>query len=454
MTRKGKAQEAGHVRHTRHNHHVTHRPAPKTANGSKGTVEESKGLVFGAQSSFHGQQKEERPPETWESYWILYMTDPKVFAAVEQTVAEAVGMGFYLECDDEESKKQVDDYCKRLKLDQLNQVNCRSLLVQGNFINERILDRSKMITKLKVLPAHTMRYTRAETGQIEAWWQRKSNGQKGATFTPEEILHGKFIEIESSAWGMGLIQPNYEVSAEIKTIRKSMIKIIKRYAGPKGIWPVTGDDFARKAFAKALQNIQEDEDFVLPPEVASGAKFLELNPSGRFENYINGLKEDVATGLRVPTLGYLRNATQASATKLTEHFQNSIGPLQRELKRIVEQEIFKPFCDKMRLKECPKVNWGVQRTGVEKLTAEGVARLVQVASITSAQSQILLRKMGVPLEDVPNDPDSPEVQMKQQQQGVGARIRGALSKTLTFGQRKQPDQIVVNSMEVVEDAVQ
>jgi len=427
------------------------------ANGSKGVVEESKGLVFGARSSFRGLQREEKPPETWESYWILYMTDPKVFAAVEQTVAEAVGMGFYLECEDEASKKAVDDYCRRLRLDQLSQINCRSLLVQGNFINERVLDRSKLITKLKVLPAHTMRYARAETGQIEGWWQQKSNGQKGETFTPEEILHGKFIEIESSAWGMGLIQPNYEVSAEIKTIRKSMIKIIKRYAGPKGLWPVAGDDSARKAFAKALQNIQEDEDFVIPPDIAAGAKFLELNPSGRFENYINSLKEDVTTGLRAPTLGYLRNATQASATKLTEHFQNSIASLQRELKRIIEQEIFKPFCDKMRLKEVPKLTWGMQRTGVEKLTAGDVARLVQVASITPAQSQVLLRKMGVPLEDVPNDPDSPEAQMKQQQaqqrQGIAAKLKGALTN-LTFGKKKQPDQFIANSMEVVEDAIQ
>jgi hypothetical protein len=382
------------------------------------------------------------------------MTDPKVFAAVEQTVAEAVGMGFYLEAEDEAAKNACDDYCRQLKLDVLMQVNCRSLLVQGNFINERIIDTPRLVTRLKVLPAATMRYEREATGKIAEWWQQKSNGQKGETWKPEEILHGRFIGIESSAWGMGLIQANYDTCTEIKSIRKMMIRIIKRYAGPKGVWPVQGDDSARKTFAKALQSISEDEDFVMPPDVAAGAKFLELNPSGRFDNYINGLKEDVTTGLRAPTLGYLRNATQASATKLTEHFQNSIGPLQRELKRIIEEEILKPFCDLKGFKTIPKVNWGIQRTGVEKLTAEQVSRLVQVGSITPAQSQVLLRKMGVPLEDVPNDPDSPEAQAKQQQQGVGAKIQGALKKTLHFGRKKQLDQIVANSMGIVEDALQ
>jgi hypothetical protein len=89
----------------------------------------------------------------------------------------------------------------------------------------------------------------------------------------------------------------------------------------------------------------------------------------------------------------------------------------------------------MRLKEVPKLTWGMQRTGVEKLTAGDVARLVQVASITPAQSQVLLRKMGVPLEDVPNDPDVGG-NMKQPQPGPFGRMK---QKVLEAMGRKQAE---------------
>jgi len=367
-------------------------------------LKEQRGLVAGATNVFE-KSWGISPVDSWENFERIYQTDGFVNAAVEQTVAEIAGSGFYTTVQDQKSeqggkaKNLADQFCAKVGLDQVLIQVCRDLLVVGNAFLERVFEGKRLITLEPRTPT-TMRVMRDEHGTVLGYLQKV--GTKKVAFNSREILHLKFCQLTSSAYGTGLVASVYLTIAGLNKIDDDMTKIIKRYGAPKIVWklPSGSSDEYMTEFQASLENVGPDQDFISTQDV--NHEVIAMDPRGRYDNYIALLNEKVQSGLKTPLLSYLRNATEASAKVMLEYYQQHVGIIQRYLKRQIETEIFKVFLEgeleNVDPSIVPKVNWGIPRTGLEGIRIGDIAGLVQTATITPKQAQNLLRRLGVPIE--------------------------------------------------------
>ncbi len=124
-----------------------------------------------------------------------------------------------------------------------------------------------------------------------------------------------------------------------------------------------------------------------------------------FEGFQQSNDTRITNNLNAPTMSTLRNATEASATKMLEFYENYAQGIQHSLKRVVENSIFVKVLGKPSPSNpLPSLSWGRQKTGLEKLTGKDVSELKSTGCITFDQAQDLLKKLGVPLKDLPEQP--------------------------------------------------
>ncbi len=136
-------------------------------------------------------------------------------------------------------------------------------------------------------------------------------------------------------------------------------------------------------------------------EVTSQLQNIRIN----FEGFQQSNDTRITNNLNAPTMSTLRNATEASATKMLEFFENYAQGIQHSLKRVVENSMFQKVLGKPSSSNpMPNLSWGRQKTGLEKLTGADVSQLKTSGCITFDQAQDLLKKLGVPLKDLPTEP--------------------------------------------------
>ena len=148
-----------------------------------------------------------------------------------------------------------------------------------------------------------------------------------------------------------------------------------------------------------------------------------------FEGFQQSNDQRITNNLNAPTMSTLKNSTEASATKMLEFFENYAQGIQFSLKRLIENSIFQKVLGKPSASNpIPNLTWGRKRTGLEKLTGKDVADLKTSGCITFDQAQDLLKKLGVPLKDLPpqsvQDPTAvPSVGLPQMPQLDPARMK-------------------------------
>jgi hypothetical protein len=134
-------------------------------------------------------------------------------------------------------------------------------------------------------------------------------------------------------------------------------------------------------------------------EVTSQLQNIRIN----FEGFQQSNDTRITNNLNAPTMSTLRNATEASATKMLEFYDSYAQGIQHSLKRTVENSMFQKVIGAASpTNPIPNLTWGRQKTGLEKLTGADVAQLKTSGCITFEQAQDLLKKLGLPLMDLPS----------------------------------------------------
>lgn len=416
---------------------LTHVNPPKTFLGrlkEKITLTKNygKGYVTTVASIF-GKQGAVKPPNL-DELERLYKSNGVVSSAVEQTVAEICGTGYYTSADLDEgveeanpnqskAKQLVDDFAEAIGLDQILIRITRDMLIYGNAYLEKIPakeNEKQTVAGLKILPPTTMEIDPdpEHKGKINGYIQKLKGEHKGTPFRKDQIIHFKFDVISSSAYGTSMIAPVFETVKHIDEIDKQILKFIKRYASPKIFWKLpmgyVGDAFEK--MKNALANIPEDEDFVFTEDISF--EVPQIDARGRFTDYLQMENEKVQTGLKTPLLSYLRNATEASAKVMIDYFKERVIMYQRYLKRMVEMEIFKPIIEAVGLTDLPRLNWGMEKTGIEEISLDDIANLSSVQSrvLSPFQARELLRKIGVPVEEEELPEESPDIMVTKKEE--------------------------------------
>lgn len=335
-----------------------------------------------------------RHPEHIQEFEKIYRKSAVVNAAINNLVDMIVGIGYYTEAEDMKSKEIVDSYAEEANLDGVLRVICRNMLVFGFAPVERWWDST---LRLKPLPPQTVYAQIDEKGNVVAYKQKTwSGGFIG--FQLDEIIWFSHTAYPGNPYGVGLVEPIYELINYKEKILEDICKIVHRYASPLNIWITRGPVDALK---DAIVNRAPDEDIFIgraaPEDVQ--VKTLEMDPRGRYTDYLEIINQEVYECLQAPLLTYLKNATEASARVQLEVIQRHVNGVQRYIKRIVEREIFKPLIEKAGGGEVPRVRWGRMSTGVENMTIRDIALLAQSYVLTSRQAVDLLRKMGLPIEE-------------------------------------------------------
>lgn len=333
-------------------------------------------------------------PENIQEFEKIYKKSAVVNAAINNLVDMIVGVGYYTESDDLQAKEIVDSYAEEVNLDGFLRVVCRNMLVFGFAPVERWWNKT---LNLKPLLPQTIYAQMDEKGNINGYKQKTWSGRY-IDFQVDEIIWFSHTAYPGNPYGVGLIEPIYDLITYKGKILEDICKIVHRYASPLNIWVTRGDISGLKA---AIEDREPDEDIFIgrasPEDIQ--IKTLEMDPRGKYTDYLEIINQEVYECLQAPLLTYLKNATEASARVQLDVIQRHVDGVQRYIKRVLEREIFKPVVEKSGKKEIPSIRWGKPSTGVENITIRDIAMLVQSYVLTSKQAIDLLRKMGLPIEE-------------------------------------------------------
>ena len=357
----------------------------------------------------------------------MYEENPLAREAIDMTVADAIGGGYFTDVkEDKYAKKLVDKFAEKVDLDSILFLSTRDMLVTGDGINEKIYDKEIEIERvvewngkeykqiviapapgaklvnLKWVPSYTFKVARTPVGEV-LWWEQKV-GFKSKYFHPDKIMDYKWNPTGLSAYGTSELKCVYSLLKDLDQIRKNFVAITKRYASPPIIWKSKGLSEAQmKEHKENVENKAPDEDIYLNTDLIE-AEVLEVDPRGRFENYYEQLMNAVSIGLMTPTLVSLEQATLASSKAMLEFYEKKIARIRRVIKRNVEKGIFKVLIEQdSKAREVPRLRWDTLSKRIEKTGTELALELFDRNIYSPWQLQQVLKKSGVPFPQEPEE---------------------------------------------------
>jgi len=365
-------------------------------------------------SRFPRRYGAEIPEINREDFMKLYTTNSFAKAAIDMTLSDAIGIGYFTSVKyDEEAKQLCDSFAEKVNLDEIISLTTRDMLVIGDGFCERIFEdetkrkvsienqtqqviapvKGAKLVNLKWLPGHTMYINRTPTGRMR-WYIQATEGKK-IYFAPEKIINFKWNPVGLDAYGTSLLRPVYQLLQDLEKIQDNFVKIIKRYAKPPIIWQGKGLSQTRMEELKTeIESLEPDEDLYLNTDMVTPL-VLEINPRGRFEEYYQRLINTAIVGLETPTLPSLEQATLASSQAMLEFYSRKITRIRRLVKRKIEMEIFKPLIESYGREEIPRVRWNVLKTKFE-IDPDFILDLVKAEIYTPWQAKQVLQSIGFP----------------------------------------------------------
>lgn len=348
-------------------------------------------------------------PDNLQACADYYKKDGDVHSSISILSDISVGVGFYTECEDEKAKQIVDDWCQRVGLDTKLQKYVRTFLTYGFCPVERWVLPGKPLgnLQLKLLPPESVKVRITGDGVLLGY--RQGMLRNPVDFKPIEIIWFEWDSMGADPYGTSKVAPVLTLLDAKKQINEDMPKITHRYAAPLTVWKARQ---SIKPVKKAVEERAPDEDIFIgnvePQDLTQ--ETVEVDFRARFMDYINEINEQINGGMQAPTPRYLRNATEASATKMFEVSDRHVQGIQRYVKRVVEREMFEvvlSFYGKTAPEQIPSLRWGAAETGLEEIDFRGIADMVAAGAISPVQAQDLMRKIGVPLEETEEKPEVP-----------------------------------------------
>lgn len=393
------------------------RPRPRASSGSPDWKNEKKGDII--RLGTLGYDGTWPHPENLGEYEKWYQDDGEVASGINVIVALTVGIGFYTESENERAKEIIDEWCGKIDLDRRLQNFVRTYLVNGFCPVERWAKPGPPIGKLqlKLLPPDSVKVRVTRKGDLlgykQDWFGQTIN------FLPREIIWFVHNPIGSNPYGMSQLCSILSLIKEKHKILVMLPKVVSHHASPLTVWKSKG---SVRQVKKAVTEREKEDDVFIGNIDPNDVQFetVKFDPRSRFVEYIQEINNQILEGLQAPLLHYLRNATQASATKMLEVIDGMIQGVQRYVKRIVEKEMFEVVLRFHGITDKVTLNWGSKKTGIEKIDLTGLAALVSHGVLTPDQAADLLQKMGIPVEAA--EPDDPYKKKKTHPVPPGAPV--------------------------------
>lgn len=331
------------------------------------------------------------------SWFNWYKNDSTVRSGINTLAESSVGFGYHtimpsgfkikLDKDGEEitpeQKELVDEFGRILNLDHLMPNITRLMLIAGFCPVETRVTKYPTKSKLKIIHPKTVQEIYVDKyGDFDYLVQQTDQFGKGKKFTKDEVTLFTYNQIGNDLTGMSLVETVEPLLSIKHAALNNMEGMIERYISPLYIWLTTGDITPVK---NALTGRSSGEDIFLGNlDLNEFEQFkaqpIEVKGDSKFSEFINFVDQLIWIGINSPNQMYWRNATEASATVLNNIAERNYGSIQRNVGRGMEQGFFKRLLEKNDFNpdednDCPRVIWGMEKTGVEEVRIEDFLRL-------------------------------------------------------------------------------
>jgi hypothetical protein len=290
------------------------------------------------------------------------------------------------------NKKKLEEWKKKTKATKKVKQIVKTMIKKG-FCPVEILDEYN----LKLLPCETFYKYQDKYGTLIKYTQERSNDLTamntwGTPAEMDKIIFFALNEDNDNPYGEADVESLVTLLDTRKELNEDMGKIIKRFSAPFGILRASG------SAADVKQNIiDKDIDEIL--FLGNTAKdevelmFEEPDPQCKFLPYIDSVDFQIGQKLNAPLILLLKNATEASATKMLDAIDRWVQSTQNEISEILEERIYKKICP---TGPTPIHKWGAPKEVLDEITLSDIASLTD-KTISKRQAQDLIRKKGIEL---------------------------------------------------------
>lgn len=329
--------------------------------------------------------------------------DPEACIALEVLTNIIAGVGIYTEMPDDVPEEQrlthpnklkIDEFAENTNLDEQLSKIVWNMIAKG-FCPVEVLDDKR----LKVLPPETFFMHRDKKGTVLKYTQERSRGDVIAKWeTPQEMADVLLFineETPSRPYGLSILDPIGSLLDSRAQLNSDVAKGVHRWANPIPIME-TSKSKANSIELKTALNDRDVDEWVLIYDVQKDEMRwnpLTVTPAKDFIAFVDIMYTQICEGLHAPLLLYLKNATEASATVMMESVDRFVTGKQRYVKRRVEKYLFQELVGD----PVPRLMWGKPQTGLEKVTMNELASLVNSPALANNQKQELLKMYGVKL---------------------------------------------------------
>jgi hypothetical protein len=335
-----------------------------------------------------------------------------VYAAVSSLAEMAGGQGCYTTVDkDQKAKELVDEFNQTQNIDVLLPNIIRNMLIAGFLPVETRLNKLPSKCTLQIIHPLTLEGEGFIVDKASGEWtgiQQKNDAfkEKWPPIPKENIALFVHNQLGNDVRGNSIVKPIAALLAYKANAIENMNRILNKFASPKGIWKSTKDITLLR---RVVEEAEAGEDLFLGKlsenEIKDIVQYLNVDPRVRFWEYIEYIDRLIYEGLMAPSLGYWRQATQASATVLAEVVDRQCHAIQRNVKRVIEESWYAPLCKLNGFDEVPKFEFGLPKTGIEKLNYDTfITKGLELGYISQEQFIKILGSMGLRIEPDANAP--------------------------------------------------
>jgi hypothetical protein len=257
------------------------------------------------------------------------------------------------------------------------------------------------------------RYTQEINNQEVARWEKNSFAESFKQiekfYTQQEreevkkvtegVIAGKFEDIVlfihnedvTHPYGVAISDSIADLIECRDQLNVDMPKIIHRFSSPT-MTVISTEDVSQ--IKTAIENKEVDEAVFIGNAPQDGLKIEFHEPDARvkFTEYIELINFQIAEELHAPLILLLKNATEASATKMLESVDRNNQSEQDENAETIEQKIFTRLCSA----PIPEFLHGAPDSVLKDVSLTDIGTLTD-KSISKKQAQDLIRKKGIDL---------------------------------------------------------
>ena len=343
-----------------------------------------------------------------KDYFDAYLNNDLIRLYVDDLVEQAVGGGFYTTVDvvspirgTSRSKKYIDHWNKVQKLD-ARLVNIGKIMLIAGYcpVESQLRPGPAELSKLKIvhpLTLDTQKGVEAIDGEVLRYHQKVRTEEN--TIEGNNLAWFMYGEIGNNPMGVSFVRGMIKLLNILNQATADVQDILDRYIAPLAVWKSR-----RKidSIKKAVQERAKNEDIFLgelqADEIAEPGlvTFYSIDPRVPFWEFIEYLDRRIYSYSRAANIWYLRNATEASAKEVNAVTDRHVAAIRRVIKRTVESAWWEKLVILNNLTEVPKMNFGVEPTGVEDLQLEPfLTKGLELAFIDEDQYWEILERFGV-----------------------------------------------------------